>query len=112
MTKSRNIGRGGRRPGSGPKKKPGAVPITEMPVLTGNRVEDDKAVANWTRGILISIAATGASEAARVAALKELNDRAQGKSKPGMVPNPDQLDLLEPDHWGSLLDVQQPARKN
>jgi hypothetical protein len=112
LTKSRNIGRGGSRSGAGPKKKPGAGPIAE-PILTGNRVEDDKAVADWVRAGLINLAATGASEAARVAAFKELNDRAQGKSKPGIAPNPDQLDLLEqPDPWGSLLDVQQPARKN
>lgn len=112
MTKSRNIGRGGRRPGSGPKKKPGAGQITEMPVLTGNRVEDDKAVANWTRVVLIRIAAASASDAARVAAIKELNDRAEGKSKPGIAPKADQPDMFENDGWGALLDVQQPLRKN
>jgi hypothetical protein len=108
MTKSRNIGRGGARPGSGPKKKPTAPPITEMPALTGNRVEDDKTLAVWVRAGLVHIAATGASEAARVAALKELGDRAEGKSKPGIAPKTDQLDLLD-DGWGNLLKSGQPT---
>jgi hypothetical protein len=109
LTVSRHIGRGGARKGAGQKKKPGAGPITEMPALTGNRVEDDKALADWVRAGLVHIAATGASEAARVAALKELGDRAEGKSKPGIAPKADQPDMFENDGWGELLKSKQPA---
>jgi hypothetical protein len=109
LTKSKNIGRGGARPGSGPKKKPGAGPITKLPALTGNKIEDDKTLADWVRAGLVHIAASGASEAARVAALKELGDRAEGKSKPGVAQKSDQPDMFENDGWGDLLKSKQPA---
>ena len=109
MTVSKNIGRGGARPGSGRKKKPGAGPITEMPSVTGLSAEDlAKALTDFAMVGLVKIAAEGASESARVSALREILDRAAGKPKPGVpAAKQDQLEL--DDNWGDLLKSKQPA---
>jgi hypothetical protein len=109
VTKSRNIGRGGARPGSGPKKKPGAGPITEVPATTGKSAEVlAKELTDFAIAGLVKIASEGASESARVTALKEILNRGAGMPKPGTAPKSDQLDLLD-DGWGNLLKSGQSA---
>jgi hypothetical protein len=62
---------------------------------------------------LATVAMTGTSENARVAASRELFDRVQGKPKPGTAAKSDQLDLLADDGWGTLLKpVQAAGRTN
>jgi hypothetical protein len=57
---------------------------------------------------LATIAVTGTSEPARVAASRELLDRAQGKPKPGAAVKSDSPDLFD-DGWGNLLKSGQSA---
>jgi hypothetical protein len=122
--------RGGARPGAGRKRKPTAGPTrvaaeigssseptaaTPGPIIPAGLSEEeiDKFCRAVARETLLTVAMTGTSESARVAASRELNDRSLGKPKPGAAANPDQLDLLAPDHWGSLLDVQPaPSKAN
>jgi hypothetical protein len=108
VTKSRNIGRGGARPGSGPKKKPGAGPITEVPATTGKSAEVlAKELTDFAIAGLVKIASEGASESARVTALKEILNRGAGMPRPGAAAKTDQLEL--DDGWGTLLTPSQPA---
>jgi hypothetical protein len=129
MTKSMKSKRGGARAGAGRKPKPVAGPTyvageprsdgeqspaadtSAAPIIPAGLSEEeiDKFCRAVARATLLTVAMTGTSESARVAASRELNDRSLGKPKPGAAANPDQLDLLAPDHWGSLLDVQQPT---
>ena len=110
MTKSKNIGRGGKRDGSGRKKKPTAPPITDIPVTSGQSAEAlARQYVDAMIAVQVHIALNGESEMARLSATEKVINRAAGMPKPGSAAKSDQLDLLEPDHWGSLLDVQQPA---
>jgi hypothetical protein len=128
MTKSKLVGRGGARAGAGRKKKPVAGPTrvvgdsrsddergsaakASAPIIPANLSAEDlkkfcEALAYET---LATIAMTGTSENARVAASRELFDRVQGKPKPGAAAKSDQLDLLADDGWGNLLMSKQPA---
>jgi hypothetical protein len=128
VTKSKLIGRGGARAGAGRKPKPVAGPTcvagelrsdgscgsgdkTSVPIIPANLSAEDlkkfcEALAFET---LATIAVTGTSEPARVAASKELLDRAQGKPKPGIAAKSDQSDIFDNDGWGDLLKSKQPA---
>jgi hypothetical protein len=130
VTKSNSIGRGGARAGSGRKPKQVAGPTcpapdrceepraadTAAPIIPANLSLEarNKFLDGLADETLATIMATGTSESARVAAARDTKDRILGKPRPGVAPNPDQLDQIDqPDPWGSLLDVvQQPARKN
>jgi hypothetical protein len=127
MTKSKLVGRGGARPGAGRKQKPVAGPTcvaseprtdgdqgsaanTSAPIIPANLSAEElkkfcEALAFET---LATIAVTGTSEPARVAASRELLDRAQGKPKPGTAAKPDSPDLFD-DGWGNLLKSGQSA---
>jgi hypothetical protein len=128
MTKSKLVGRGGARPGAGRKQKPVAGPTcvaselrsdgerspaadTSAPIIPANLSAEDlkkfcEALAYET---LATVAMTGTSENARVAASRELFDRVQGKPKPGAAAKSDQFDLLADDGWGNLLKSGQSA---
>jgi hypothetical protein len=128
VTKSKSVGRGGARAGAGRKPKPVAGPTCvagesrsggerdsgdkpSSPIIPANLNAEDlkkfcEALAFET---LATIAVTGTSEPARVAASKELLDRAQGKPKPGVAAKSDQPDMFENDGWGDLLKSKQPA---
>jgi hypothetical protein len=119
MTKSKGIGRGGARPNSGPKKKPVAGPTqiagaaNAAPIIPADLDADSlrkfcEALAFET---LATIAATGASEPARVAASRELLDRSRGKPAPGTAAKPDAPGADDADGWGDLLSARpsQPA---
>ena len=125
MTKSKGVGRGGARPNSGPKKKPVAGPThlagkfeeselgetRSAPIIPANLSPEDlkkfcEALAFET---LATIAVTGTSEPARVAASRELLDRSRGKPAPGTAAKPDQSELFTDDGWNGLLDSRQPA---
>lgn len=114
MTRSTGMGRGGKREGAGRKKKPGAdiVPLPAVP--DGLSTEElAKHFAGLAVTTLATIAAGGASESARVAAAREILDRSEGKSKPGVAANPDQSDMFD-GGWGELLRSPSrhgPARK-
>ena len=108
MTKSKNIGRGGKRDGSGRKKKPTAPPITDIPVTSGQSAEAlAKQHVDIAMATLVHIALNGESEAARVSAAERILNRAAGMPKPAA--NCDQLDLLADDGWGTLLKSGQAA---
>ena len=110
MTKSKNIGRGGKRDGSGRKKKPTAPPITDIPVTSGQSAEAlAKQHVDIAMATLVHIALNGESEAARVSAAERILNRAAGMPKPGTAAKSDQLDLLAEDGWGNLLKSKQPA---
>jgi hypothetical protein len=107
MTKSRNIGRGGARPGAGRKAKPVAGP-TEIgfgaaPIIPPGL--DDEGQRKFCESLafetLATIAATGTSESARVAASRELLDRCRGKPSPAKPAEAEQSDAG--DHWEGLL---------
>jgi hypothetical protein len=126
VTKSKLVGRGGARAGSGRKPKPvagptyladsadpeipkeniGTAPIIPAGLSAAALKEFCEALAYET---LATVAMTGTSESARVAASRELFDRVQGKPKPGTAAKSDQLDLLADDGWGNLLKSGQPA---
>jgi hypothetical protein len=125
MTKSRNIGRGGARPGAGRKQKPVAgptaigkffnVPSTAQldepaPIIPPGT--DDEGLRQFCEALafetLATIAATGTSEAARVAACRELLDRCRGKPSPS---KPAEAEADAPDHWGNLLGAGKPVAK-
>jgi hypothetical protein len=111
VTKSKNIGRGGKRDGSGRKKKPTAPPITDIPVMSGQSAEAlAKQHVDIAIATLVHIALNGESEAARVSAAERLLNRAAGMPKPGTAAKSDQLDLLD-DGWGNLLKSTQPAAR-
>ena len=127
VTKSKLVGRGGARAGAGRKRKPVAGPThvvgdprsvdergsdanASAPIIPANLSAEDlkkfcEALAFET---LATIAVTGTSEPARVAASRELLDRAQGKPKPGTAAKPDSPDLFD-DGWGTLLKSGQSA---
>ncbi len=121
MTKSRMIGRGGRRPGAGRKPNPVASPTTiegnppkdeRTPIIPAGLSEADlrklcEALAFET---LATVATTGTSESARVAASRELLDRARGKPAPTKPSQPDQPDFFD-DGWGELLARQSSAER-
>jgi hypothetical protein len=109
MTKATGIGRGGKRNGAGRKKNPpGASVSVPIPPAGLSAEELAKYYAASAIEAAAAIAFDGSQPAsARVAALKELLDRSEGKSKPGTA-KPDQLDLLD-DGWGTLLQSKQPA---
>jgi hypothetical protein len=116
MTRSRLVGRGGARPGAGRPRKPVADPTAiagaqakpeRTPIIPTGLGEDDlkkfcEALAFET---LATIAAEGASESARVAASRELLDRAQGKPKAAPAPAQKQESFF--DEWDGLLDPRQ-----
>jgi hypothetical protein len=124
VTKSKMVGRGGSRPGAGRKRKPVAGPThvasdvdsedeprPAAPIIpVGLSSEDLKkfceALAFET---LATIATTGTSEPARVAASRELLDRAQGKPKPGTAAKSDAPGADEGDGWGDLLSARPPS---
>jgi hypothetical protein len=122
MTKSKLVGRGGARAGSGRKKKPVAgptrvvseigtqsAPISGPIIPTGLSAEDLKQFCETLAyETLATVAVTGTSESARVAASRELLDRSLGKPKPAPATKPDQSDFFE-DGWGDLLKSRQPA---
>jgi hypothetical protein len=129
VTKTKLVGRGGSRPGAGRKPKPVAGPThvvageprsdgergpaadtSPAPIIPAGLSEEeiDKFCRAVARETLVTVAMTGTSESARVAASRELNDRSLGKPKPGTAAKPDQLDLLD-DGWGNLLKPGQPA---
>ena len=133
MTKSKLQGRGGARAGAGrklklvagptyaageprsdgersPAAKVGAAPI----IPAGLNAEDLKKFCEvLAYETLATIAMTGTSENARVAASRELFDRVQGKPKPGAAAKSDQFELLADDGWGTLLKSgQAPGRTN
>jgi hypothetical protein len=127
VTKTKLVGRGGARAGAGRKRKPVAGPTfvagesrsdserdspanTSAPIIPANLSAEElkkfcEALAFET---LATIAVTGTSEPARVAASKELLDRAQGKPKPGTAAKPDEPGLFD-DGWGNLLKSGQSA---
>ena len=108
MTVSRNIGRGGKRAGSGRKKKPTAPPIADIPVTSGQGAQAlAKKHVDLAIATLVHIAANGESEPALVSAAKNILEIAAGKSKT-------QPDTDEPtaDGWGDLLKSRQPASRN
>ncbi|MET4601072.1 hypothetical protein ABIB90_000523 [Bradyrhizobium sp. JR4.1] len=100
---------GGRRSGSGRKRKQSAKPThvdaqeKSDPIipqgLTGAKLAEF--LEQLALETLATVAVAGASEAARVAASKEMLDRARGKAGPAKPPENDQADLA--DHWGELL---------
>ena len=101
---------GGKRSGAGRKKNPTAPPITDIPVTSGQSAEAlARQYVDAMIAVQVHIALNGESEMARLSATEKIINRAAGMPKPGSAAKSDQLDLLEPDHWGSLLDVQQPA---
>jgi hypothetical protein len=108
MTVSRNIGRGGKRTGSGRKRKPTAPPLTNIPATSGQAAQllakrdVDLAIAT-----LVHIATNGESESARVSAAKYIIEIAGGKPKANQ---PDTEDSTS-DGWDSLLDRRQRARR-
>jgi hypothetical protein len=122
MTKSKMVGRGGARAGSGRKKKAVAGPTQVLsdcrsnedrnsgPIIpVGLGAEDLKQFCeNLAYETLATVAVTGTSESARVAASRELLDRSLGKPKPGIAAKPDQNDLFD-DGWGNLLKPGQSA---
>jgi hypothetical protein len=127
MTKSKLVGRGGARPGAGRKQKPVAGPTcvagelrsggersptadTSGPIIPAGLSEEeiDKFCRAVARETLVTVAMTGTSESARVAASRELNDRILGKPKPGTAAKPDQSDMFD-DGWGNLLKSGQTA---
>jgi hypothetical protein len=111
MTKSRNIGRGGARPGAGRKQKPAAGP-TAIGSIIPPGLDDDgqkKFCEDLALETLATIAATGTSESARVAASRELLDRTRGKPSPAKPAEADQGDAG--DHWGELLGSGKPTAK-
>jgi hypothetical protein len=131
VTKSKSVGRGGARAGAGRKPKPVAGP-THVAGKLRSDVEKSPAAADIPAPIipvglnaeqlkafcealafetLATVAVTGTSEPARVAASKELLDRAQGKPKPGTAAKSDQLDMLADDGWGNLLKSGQSAAR-
>jgi hypothetical protein len=129
VTKSKLVGRGGARAGAGRKPKPVAGPTyvagerrsdgeqspaadtPAAPIIPAGLSEEeiDKFCRAVARDTLLTIAMTGTSESARVAASRELNDRSLGKLKPGTAAKADQSDLFESDGWGDLLKTRQPA---
>ena len=126
MTKSKMVGRGGARVGSGRKRKPVAAPTIvagkinpeselnsvgpRFPIVpVGLDAEDlKKFCETLAYETLATVAVTGTSESARVAASRELLDRSLGKPKPAPATKPDQSDFFE-DGWGDLLKSRQPA---
>jgi hypothetical protein len=109
VTASKKIGRGGRREGSGRKKKPTAPPITDIPTASGQSAEAlAKENVDIAMAVLRHIALNGESEAARVSAAEKIINRAAGMPKPGTALKTDQLDLLD-DGWGTLLKSGQPV---
>ncbi len=107
MTVSRNIGRGGKRDGSGRKKKPTAPPLTKIPRVSGQGAQAlAKKHVDLAIATLAHIAANGENESARVSAAKNILEIAAGKSKA-------HSDTDEPtaDGWGDLLD-RRPERSN
>jgi hypothetical protein len=110
VTKSKNIGRGGKRDGSGRKKKPTAPPITDIPAASGQSAEAlAKQHVDIAMATLVHIALNGESEAARVSAAERILNRAAGMPKPGVAAKSDQPDFFENDGWGDLLKSKQPA---
>jgi hypothetical protein len=104
MTKSRNIGRGGARPGAGRKAKPVAGPTAIGSIIPPGLDDDGQRKFCETLALetLATIAATGTSESARVAASRELLDRTRGKPSPATKPaDADQGEAS--DHWDGLL---------
>jgi hypothetical protein len=98
VTKSRGIGRGGKRPGSGQKKKPQAPPLTDI-------VSPDLPDVDLARATLRHIAMNGVTEGARVAAARDLWDRAEGK--PGPKVNLAEDTVIKPaDKWSDLDDAR------
>jgi hypothetical protein len=125
MTKSRHVGRGGARPGAGRPRKPVAGPtaidgatskIERTPVIPAGLSEDElkKFCETLAFETLATVASIGTSESARVAASRELLDRARGKSKAPANKKPEQPGLF--DDWGDLLESPTPqhgsSRKN
>lgn len=122
MTKSKLVGRGGARAGSGRKKKSVAGPtrvvgeigaqsaLISAPIIPiGLSAEDLKQFCETLAyETLATVAVTGTSESARVAASRELLDRSLGKPKPAPATKPDQSDFFE-DGWGDLLKSRQQA---
>jgi hypothetical protein len=109
MTKATGFGRGGKRTGAGRKKNPHGVSVSAPSPAAGLSAEElAKFYAPFAIETAAAIAFDGTQPAsARVAALKELLDRSEGKSKPGAAVKPDQLDL--DDGWGTLLKPSQSA---
>jgi hypothetical protein len=111
----------GSRPGAGRKRKPVAGP-THVASEVGSENEPRPAAPIIPAGLsadelkkfcealafetLATIAITGTSEPARVAASRELLDRAQGKPKPGAAAKPDAPGADEGDGWGDLLTAR------
>jgi len=109
MTKSKGVGRGGKRLGAGKKKKHRAAPIVAECAPTGLSAEDiAKGYIDLAMETLAHIARNGTSEPARVAAADKLLDRAVGKPKPGSVKDADDKQSAAPDSWGALLSGQEP----
>ena len=114
MTKSKLVGRGGARPGAGRKPKPAAGPTASesspaakecrAPIIPTGFSESDlrKLCETLAFETLATIATTGISESARVAASRELLDRSRGKPAPAKPAQKDQPDFFD-DGWGELL---------
>jgi hypothetical protein len=108
MTVSRNIGRGGKREGSGRKKKPTAPPLTKIPAVSGQSAQAlAKKRVDLAIATLVHIATNGENESARVSAAKNILEIAAGKSK--AQPDPDETAA---DGWGDLLKARQPVSRN
>jgi hypothetical protein len=90
---------GGKRAGSGQKKKPTAPPLT---------IEIDVSDVDLARATLRHIAMCGVTEGARVAAARDLWDRAEGKPGPAVPLSKDDEAAKPADKWGTILDEARP----
>ena len=109
MTKSKGVGRGGKRPGAGKKKKTRASPIVAECMPTGLSADDiAKGYIDLAMETLAHIARNGTSEPARVSAADKLLDRAVGKPRPGSSKDADEKKSLAPDSWSALLGGEEP----
>jgi hypothetical protein len=113
MTKSRGVGRGGARPGSGPKKKERQQIVELSPAATAmitpgmSKQHVDELIDRLALEALARVVSRGHSEAAVVTAARYLLDRTRGKPFEAQRPEPDQRELFD-DNWGELL---QPERR-
>lgn len=94
-------GWGGKRPGSGQKKKPKAPPLTDL-------VSPDISDVDLARATLRHIAMNGATEGARVAAARDLWDRVEGKPGPAKPIDAENESAKPVDKWGAMLDDARP----
>ncbi len=96
-------GWGGKRAGAGQPRKATAAPL----------IAPDLSDVDLARATLRHIALNGVTEGARVAAARDLWDRAEGKPVPKANLAEDAA-IKPADHWGALLDgpVRRSTRTN